>query len=465
MVAPDVAVAVVQTDPDSVLADLRAVYRSGRTRGIEWRRKQLDGIERLVVEQEAAIAEAIGADLGRNPHDAWFGEIVGTKGEVAEARKNLRRWMKPRRERLPLLQLPGSAKVHYEPLGAVLIIGPWNYPVFLTLSPLVAAVAAGNTVVIKPSELAPATSALLARLVPRYLDPEAIVVVEGDGATTQQLLAAGFDHALFTGGTEIGRKIMAGAAQTLTPVTLELGGKSPVIVDADADIEVTARRIAWVKLMNSGQTCIAPDYVLVDNRVKSKLITALTQCLSDFVVGEVVGRPIVNERQFDRLSSYLDSTSGRVVVGGGVNRAALTIEPTIVEDPDAADPIMQEEIFGPLLPVIGVGSVKEAADFVTARPKPLAVYLFSSSRRQAKFIVDEVPAGGVVINHVAMHCLVPNLPFGGVGASGMGAYHGRWGFETFSHRKSVLSKTFKPDLRLVYPPHSDRAKTVLRKIF
>lgn len=242
---------------DVVVDGLRRVFSSGRTRSLQWRSGQLTALARMLDEQEDAIACAIGADLGRSAHDAWFGEIVGTKGEIDLAHRSLKRWTRPRRQWLPLVQQPGSARVEYEPLGTVLI-GPWNYPVFLTLSPLVAALAAGNTAVIKPSELAPATSELIARLIPRYLDSDAVKVVEGDGAVTQELLAAGFDHALFTGGTEIGQKIMAGAAKTLTPVTLELGGKSPVVVLADADLEVAARRIAWVKLMNSGQTVSPP---------------------------------------------------------------------------------------------------------------------------------------------------------------------------------------------------------------
>ena len=444
---------------------LRAVFAGGRTRSVEWRKAQLDGLEQLVVEQEAAIADAIHADLGRSAHDAWFGEIVGTKGEIEEARRGLKRWMKPRRQRMPLLQRPGAAWIQYEPLGAVLVIGPWNYPVFLTLSPLVSAIAAGNTVCVKPSELAPATSGLLARLLPLYLDREAITVVEGDGVVTQGLLAQGFDHALFTGGTEVGRKILAGAASTLTPVTLELGGKSPVIVAEDADLDVTARRLAWIKLMNSGQTCIAPDYVLAHSNVKGELVDKLARYLTEFRSGEPSGQPIVNSRQFERLAGYLGSTKGQPAVGGGFDRASNTIEPTVIVDPEPGEPMMQEEIFGPILPVLGVEDLDAAVAFVNRRPKPLAVYVFSKSKSTARGLVDQIPAGGAVINHVALHCLIPTLPFGGVGASGMGTYHGRWGFEEFSHRKSVLSKPFWMDLDLVYPPYSDRAKALLRRMF
>jgi len=348
----------------------------------------------------------------------------------------------------------------------VLIIGPWNYPVFLTLSPLVAAVAAGNCVVIKPSELAPATSRLMAERLPEYLDPEAIAVVEGDGQVTQDLLAQGFDHALFTGGTEIGRKIMAGAAPTLTPVTLELGGKSPVIVDQTADLGVTARRIAWVKLMNSGQTCIAPDYVLAHESIRDELVRRIIDALREMSADQKAGgQRIVNQRQFDRLQGYLAATQGTVVTGGGSDSGSLSIEPTVIVDPRPDEPVMTEEIFGPILPVLSFSHVDQAIEFVNARPKPLALYLFSRSRDVQSRVIDRVPSGGAVINHIALHCLVPSLPFGGVGASGMGAYHGKWGFETFSHRKAVLAKTFKPDLRLVYPPYSTTAEKIMRKLF
>jgi len=448
-----------------LVRSLRSTFATGATRSLSWRLAQLDGIERFCDEQEDAIAEAMASDLGRNAFDSWFGEIVGTKAEVAYARKNLKRWMKPQRQRLPLTQLPGSARVHYEPLGVVLVIGPWNYPVFLTLSPLVAAVAAGNCVVVKPSELAPATSALLATVLPSYLDKDAIRVVEGDGVVTQELLAQGFDHALFTGGTAIGAKIMAGAAPTLTPVTLELGGKSPVIVDEDADLDVVARRLAWVKLMNSGQTCIAPDYVLAHRSIRDALVSKTVAALAEMNTAPEGRVRIVNERQFDRLRGYLAVTSGNVVAGGAVDPDTLSMEPTVLVDPAVDEPVMTDEIFGPILPVLAVDSVDDAIAFVNARPKPLATYVFSKSKAVQRRIVTEVPTGGIVVNHIALHCLVPSLPFGGVGASGMGAYHGRWGFETFSHRKAVLTKTFKPDLRIVYPPYDEKAKRLMRKLF
>ncbi|WP_396265481.1 aldehyde dehydrogenase family protein [Gordonia bronchialis] len=449
-----------------MMASVRQTFASGRTRDIEWRLGQLAAIERLLAEREDEITKALAADLGRSPSEAWLGDIASTAGEAAYARKNLKKWMKRKRVKLPLNQLPGRGWVQYEPLGVVLVIGPWNYPVYLTLGPLIAAVAAGNCAVVKPSELAPATSTLLTRLIPEYLDSSAIAVVEGDGLVTQELLALGFDHALFTGGTEIGKKIMAGAAATLTPVTLELGGKSPVIVAADADLDVAARRIAWVKTMNSGQTCIAPDYVLAHRDIADRLVEKIAANMIEFRSGEDdPALRIVNRRQFDRLAGYLATTTGRIVAGGATDADRLTIEPTVVLDPAPTDPVMSEEIFGPILPVVTVASIPEAVAFVNQRSKPLAMYAFTSSRSLGQHLIDSIPSGGAVINHIAMHCLVPALPFGGVGDSGIGDYHGQWGFERLSHRKAVLSKTAKPDIRLIYPPYSVRDLAIMRKLF
>jgi aldehyde dehydrogenase (NAD+) len=453
------------TDSASVLADLRRVFATGRTRALEWRLEQLRGIERFVDEREPEIAAALAEDLGRSPAEAWLGDVASTKAEAVYARKHLKKWMRRQRQSLPLAQLPGRAWVQYDPVGVVLVIGPWNYPLYLSLAPLVAAAAAGNCAVIKPSELAPATSALLARLLPQYVDPKAVQLVEGDAAVTQELLAAGFDHVLFTGGTEVGKKIMAAAAPTLTPVTLELGGKSPVIVAAGADIDVAARRIAWVKLLNSGQTCIAPDYVLADHRIVDELVAKIVANVRDFRSGEAdPALRIVNQRQFDRLVSLISTTDGKVVAGGRSDGTTLRIEPTVIVDPSPTDPVMADEIFGPLLPVLTVESLDRAVEFVNSRPKPLALYVFISGQH-GRDLINRIPSGGAVINHVAMHCLVPSLPFGGVGASGMGAYHGKWGFETLSHRRAVLSKPAKPDPRLVYPPYSQRALNIMRRLF
>jgi aldehyde dehydrogenase (NAD+) len=455
-------------DVPSLVAGLRATFATGRTRDVAWRLAQLDGLERMVAEREDDFAAALAADLGRPRVDAWLADLAPSTAESAFARKHLKRWMRSKRAGLPLSVQPGSARYVYEPLGTVLIIGPWNYPVYLTLAPLVAALAAGNCAVVKPSEHAPAVAALLAELLPAYLDPDAVAVVTGGPDETQELLAQGLDHAFFTGSPEVGALIMAAAAPTLTPVTLELGGKSPVIVTADADIDVAAKRIAWTKLMNSGQTCIAPDYVLVEEAVRERLVEGIAAATRELRGGASDGLRIVNARQATRIAGLLDDHGGRVTHGGHVDVDAAggpTGEPTIVVDPRPDSRLMQEEIFGPILPVLTIEDVDTAIRFVNDRPKPLAVYVFSRSKAVARKVTEQVSSGGTVINHLMFHVLVPQLPFGGVGRSGMGAYHGRWGFETFSHRKSVLTKPTRPDLSLIYPPYSVKAEKLLRRFF
>ncbi|NKQ54221.1 aldehyde dehydrogenase family protein [Amycolatopsis sp. K13G38] len=460
------AARVATAEIDDAVGRLRQTFAEGRTRDLAWRTRQLRALERMLDECEDQIAGALAEDLGRPPAEAWLGDIASTKAEAVFARKNLRKWTKRRRTGLSLSNLPGRGWYQYEPLGVVLIIGPWNYPVYLSLGPLVGALAAGNCAVIKPSEHAPASSRLLTRLVPEYLDGDAVAVLEGEAEVTRQLLGQGFDHAFFTGGTEIGRIIMRTAAEHLTPVTLELGGKSPVIVTEDADIEVAARRVAWVKLMNSGQTCIAPDYVLVEHAVQKRFVSAVTDAMRQFRSdADQAAMRIVNSRQFDRLAGLLSATGGSVALGGGTDPAARAIEPTVVVDPAPDSALMSEEIFGPILPVLGVNSLDDALRFVNSRPKPLAVYLFSRSGRVREKVVSETSSGGVVVNHVAMHCLAPQLPFGGVGDSGMGAYHGRWGFETFSHRKAVLAKPSRPDPKLVYPPYTPGKLRLMKRFF
>jgi aldehyde dehydrogenase (NAD+) len=451
--------------PAAEVARLRATFRSGRTRDPSWRLTQLAGIERLLAECEGEIVTALRDDLGRPAHYAWLGDIAGTAAEAAYARKHLRHWARRRRTRLPLAMQPGRAFYQYEPLGVVLVIGPWNYPVYLTLGPLIGALAAGNCAVVKPSEHAPATAALLARLLPRYLDPDAVAVLEGDAAVSQDLLAQDLDHVFFTGGPEIGKKVMQAAAARLIPVTLELGGKSPVIVAADADLTVAARRIAWTKLLNSGQTCIAPDYVLAEPGVRDELVRRIADTVAEFQAGEPAGQRIVSPRQLDRIAGLLDGAGGTVAMGGGVDREAQAIEPTIVVDPDPGAPLMSEEIFGPVLPVLTVPTIEAAIDFVNDRPKPLALYLFTGSRAVREQVLTSTTSGGAVVNHLTMHCLVPQLPFGGVGNSGMGAYHGEWGFQTFSHRKAVLTKPARPDPSLMYPPYTELKKKIMRRFF
>ncbi len=418
-----------------------------------------------MAENEAKIADALKEDLCRKPFEAWMADTATTAAEARYAAKHVKKWMRRKHRRLELAQLPGRGWIEYEPYGTVLVIGAWNYPFYLTLGPAVGAIAAGNTVVLKPSEVASASARLMAELVPQYLDTDAIAVVEGDAAVSQELLAQGFDRVLFTGGTEIGRKVYEAAAPHLTPVTLELGGKSPVIVAADADVDVAAKRIAWVKLMNAGQTCVAPDYVLADAKIRDELVGKIGEAITKFGSDEPSGMRIVNQRQFDRLTGYLANTKGTIALGGESDAASLRMQPTVVVDPDPDDALMKSEIFGPILPVISVQSLDEAIQFVNARPKPLSAYLFTKTRAVRERVIKEVPAGGMLVNHLAFQVTTAKLPFGGVGMSGMGAYHGRFGFEEFSHRKSVLTKPTRPDVSaMIYPPYTEKAWKLARRL-
>lgn len=448
------------------VAQVRSTFASGRTRSIEWRERQLRGLVRLALDNEVAIGEAAAADLGRDPFESWLAEIIRIVRDAEEAARHVRRWARRRHRLLELAQMPGRAWVQYEPYGTVLIIGPWNVPFALTLGPAIGAIAAGNAVVLKPSEGAPACSALMAELVPRYLDNEAIAVIEGDAAVSQQLVGMSFDRIFFTGGTETGRSVYESAARQLTPVTLELGGKNPVIVAADADVEIAAKRLAWIKLINSGQVCIAPDYILADAAIRDDLVAHIRRAFSTFEPSESTGKRLVNRRHFDRLVTALAATKGTVAAGGRSDPSLLTIQPTVVIDPEPGEPLMSEEIFGPILPVVTVRSIDEAIAFVNARPKPLAAYIFTKSKSIRERIVTEVAAGGMVFNHAAFQWATPRLPFGGIGSSGMGAYHGQWGFEEFSHRKSVLTKPTRPDASaLLYPPYTPRKWKTARMIF
>ncbi len=445
---------------------LRETFATGKTRDVQWRRAQLRALEKMMVDNEAQIAKALKEDLDRQPFEAWLSDSAGTAGEARYAAKHVKRWMRRRYRLLELAQLPGRGWVEYEPYGTVLIIGAWNYPFYLTFGPAVGAIAAGNTMVLKPSEIAAASSELMAELVPRYLDNDAIAVVEGDGAVSQELIGQGFDRVLFTGGTEIGRKVYEGAAPHLTPVTLELGGKSPVIVAADADVDVAAKRIAWIKLLNGGQTCIAPDYVLADAKIRDELVAKIGDAITTFRSKEPSGLRIVNQRQFDRLTDDLAQTKGSIALGGDSDASNLRLQPTVVVDPDPDEPLMTNEIFGPILPVVSFESLDDAIRFVNARPKPLSAYLFTKTRAVRERVIREVPAGGMLVNHLAFQVSTAKLPFGGVGASGMGAYHGRWGFEEFSHRKAVMTKPTRPDLsKMIYPPYTEKAQKWARRLF
>lgn len=429
--------------PADIVARLRATFATGRTKAVEWRTGQLRRLRAMLTERGADLAAALHADLGKSSTEAHRTEIDFTVREIDHTLDHLEQWLRPEPAPVPAhLGADARAWTQYDPLGVVLVIAPWNYPAQLLLAPMVGALASGNAVVAKPSELAPATSAALAELIPAYLDTDAVAVVEGGIPETTALLAERFDHVFYTGNGTVGRIVMRAAAEHLTPVTLELGGKSPVFVDRGADLDVVADRLARGKFLNAGQTCVAPDYVLTDPETATALEAALVRAVealygSDPAASPEYGR-IINERHFDRLSGLLDS--GRVVVGGASDRTARYIAPTVLADVDPASPVMQEEIFGPVLPVVTVSSLDEAISFINDRDKPLALYVFTESDATRARIAAETSSGGLGYGLPLAHLTVSDLPFGGVGESGMGSYHGRYSIETFSHRKAVLDK-------------------------
>lgn len=451
----------------ALVSEARARFRAGHTRSTHWRLRQLEGLIRLIEERETEITSALAEDLGKPEVEAYASEIAYVRNEAENARRRLALWMKPERVPTPLVNLPGSSRIVREPLGLVLIISPWNYPFQLALTPLVGAVAAGNAAIVKPSEVAPATSAFLARRIKEYLDPEAVKVIEGGIPETTCLLEQRYDHIFYTGNGRVARIVMRAAAQHLTPVTLELGGKSPCIVDRSANLRVTARRIVWGKFFNAGQTCIAPDYVLVHEAIEEALVEQMAEAVLAFYGEDPQKSPdfgrIINRRHLERLERLLED-GGRPVVGGFIDREDRYFAPTILQEVDLSARIMEEEIFGPLLPVIPIQSMDDAIDFVNARPKPLALYVFADDGLVAQDILRNTSSGGAVINHVIMHVSVAELPFGGVGDSGMGAYHGKASFDTFSHKKSILKKPLRIDPGLMYPPYTATKKKWLRRL-
>ena len=428
--------------PAAAVARLRATFNTGRTKPLSWRLGQLEALRRLLTERSEELQAALLADLGKNPAEAYRAEIGFILNEIDHTVAHLEEWLRPRPAAVPDAFLPAGAQVVRDPLGVVLIIGPWNYPVHLVLVPLVGALASGNTVLIKPSELAPATSAALAELVPRYLDNDAVAVVEGAIPETTALLEQRFDHIFYTGSGNVGRIVMTAAAKHLTPVTLELGGKSPVVVEPGADLAVTAQRIASGKFLNAGQTCVAPDYVLAIGDTASELEPHLAAAVQDLFGEDPAGNPgygkIINERNFDRLAPFLGD--GRVVLGGGHDRAARHIDPTVLADVSPDAPVMSEEIFGPVLPIVSVPDLDAAIAFINDRDKPLALYAFTESEETKRRLTGETSSGALTFGLPVVHLAMPELPFGGVGASGMGRYHGEYSIDTFSHAKAVLDK-------------------------
>ena len=464
MTIADFTPTAVATIP-AIVQRARDAFDSGRTRPLSWRRAQLDGMRKLLEDNSEQLLAALAADLGKPAAEGWVTDIGFTIGEIKLLQKNLRKWTRPERVSTPIVALPGSSHRVAEPLGVVAIISPWNYPIQLLLSPAAGAIAAGNSVVLKPSEIAPHTSTVITELIHRYLDPDAVQVIEGGVAETTELLAQKFDHIFYTGNGRIGRVVMEAAAKHLTPVTLELGGKSPTIVDATANLRVAARRIAWGKFLNAGQTCIAPDYLLVDKKVASAFVGELRVAIKEFYGDDPKQSGdyarIVNSHHFNRLASMLNS--GSAVIGGETDANTKYIAPTVLSDVNISAPVMQDEIFGPILPMVEIDNVAEAIAFINSKPHPLALYVFSEDDRAIDAVIERTTAGGVTVNGTILHISNPNLPFGGIGESGMGAYHGKSSIDIFQHRKPVLRKSTKVDPSIAYPPYTEKKMKLIRK--
>ena len=440
----------------SRIARQRRLVTHGHTRPLAWRLEQLGRLEKAL-QPEGDLLTALAADLRKPPVEAYY-EIASVRQELWLFQRQLRRWMRPERVATPLILQPSRAWAAAQPLGCVLIISPWNYPLLLLLSPLVAALGAGNTAVLKPSEHAPRTAERLAARLQQHMDDEVVSVAMGGPETAQALLAHRFDHVFFTGGNRVGRLVMGQAAKTLTPVTLELGGKNPCLVAEDANVPLAARRIAWGRFLNAGQTCLAPDYVLVAPPVRDAFLAALQQAIADFYGDDPQASPdfgrIVNDAQFQRLAALLRERP--VLWGGHTDPAEHYVAPTVVAVERWDDPLMEEEIFGPVLPILSLPSLEEAVDAINSRPEPLAVYLFSGRRTWRDRLLASTRSGAVCWNDVVLQGGIPQLPFGGVGESGMGACHGRAGFMRFSHQRSVLERPQGFDAPWRYPPYGNR---------
>ncbi|KAM7511095.1 hypothetical protein LguiB_009970 [Lonicera macranthoides] len=454
-----------------VVNDLRATVSTGKTKSYEWRVSQLKSLIKFSEEHEMEIVDALRSDLSKPEFESFVQEISMVKSSCKLALKELKNWMKPEKAKTSITTFPSSAEIVSEPFGVILIIGAWNYPFMLCLDPLIGAIAAGNAVVLKPSEVSPKTSSLLAKYLREYMDNSAIKVVEGAVPETSALLEQKWDKILYTGNGKVGRIVLAAAAKHLTPVILELGGKSPVVVDSNINLKVATRRIIAGKWgCNNGQACVSPDYIITTKDYAPKLVDSLKTELTKFygedpLYSEDLSR-IVNSNHYARLTNMLDDekVSGKIVHGGQRDKAEVKIAPTILLDVPEDSLIMNEEIFGPLLPIITVDKVEDSFYVINTRPKPLAAYLFTNNKKLKEDFVRNVSAGGLLINDTTMHLAVPGLPFGGVGESGMGSYHGKFSFDAFSHKKAVLHRSFAGDASARYPPYTPGKLNLLKAL-
>ncbi|PEJ57633.1 MULTISPECIES: aldehyde dehydrogenase [unclassified Bacillus (in: firmicutes)] len=450
----------------SLVSSQNAFFQTGKTRSYEFRIQQLVKLYKVISENEKLILEAVKKDLNKSEFEGFFGDVALILHEITYVKKQLRKWMKPSKVQTPITHFGSSCKVYREPYGVNLIISPWNYPFQLTFIPLIGAIAGGNTAIIKPSELTPNSSALIARLIKETFSSEFIACIEGGVEESTALLNERFDHIFFTGSVQVGSIVMQSASKHLTPVTLELGGKSPTIVDSSANIKLAARRIAWGKFFNAGQTCIAPDYIYVHKSIEEKFLSTLKEEIERLFTENPLTYSdythVVNDRHFSRLKKLLAGPT--VFYGGETDEITLAFEPTILTNVTLDHPVMKEEIFGPILPVLTFRSIDEVINDINSNPKPLALYLFTEKSSVKERIINNIPFGGGCINDTLYHITTPHLPFGGVGHSGHGSYHGIHSFKCFTHEKSVLNQTTKFDLNVRY--HTTKgALNIIRKLF
>jgi aldehyde dehydrogenase (NAD+) len=451
-------------DNSEIIQRQRLFFDSQKTKDIKFRIQQLEILQKAIEQKKEDLLIALEKDLKKPRTEAFMSELGQVVSEIKFALKNIHGWTKAQKVSTPFALFPAKSYILSEPHGITLIVSSWNYPIQLCILPLIGSIAAGNCSIIKPSELSPNTSAEIEKLISEHFDPAFISVVQGGAETTQELLEQKFDYIFFTGSSAVAKIVMQAAAKNLTPITLEVGGKSPCIVDKNIDLQIAAKRIVWGKFLNAGQTCIAPDYILVDQEVKNELLNDLVKAIKEFYGNDPSMSPdlarIVDEKHFDRLCSFLKE--GKIVAGGQTNRERLYIAPTLIEDVKPEHKIMQEEIFGPILPIMTFKNVSQTIDIIKNHSNPLAIYIFSEDKKFVDTILMQTKSGGVTVNDTILHASSQNLPFGGVGSSGFGAYHGKASFDTFSHKKSVLKKTYWFDNILRYPPYKNKLEKLER---
>ena len=449
----------------------RAFFETGVTIPVSYRKEMLKKLSACITKYNKEILNALHSDLNKSDFEGYVTEISIVQEEISFTLKHLSKWAKPRKVKTPITHFPSKSYQYFEPYGVTLIMAPWNYPFQLTVAPLVGAICGGNCAVLKPSNYSPATSAIIKKIIEEVFPSEYVAVVEGGRDANTSLLEQHFDYIFFTGGVTVGKLVMEAASKHLTPVSLELGGKSPCIIDESANIDLAAKRLAWGKFINAGQTCVAPDYVLVHESVKEKLLESLTKWIKHFYQENPLENPnlpkIITQKHFERVSAFVDgsnSANGKVIFGGTTNPETRQICPTVLDGATPDSPVMSEEIFGPVLPILTVKNLDEVIDFVRSRPKPLALYLFTTSKQVENKVVSTLSYGGGCINDVIVHLATSYMPFGGVGNSGMGAYHGKDSFTTFTHAKSILKKTNWLDLPVRYPPYTEKKLDLIKHI-